>query len=187
MQKILNHFGCVKFRILVENWNIHEANFFPISLVDTCWLETFFLNARLSVDKKSPNSHYFYRNLGNCLTFMCSSPNDKYNLSYSKTWHSRTRQLRTWFLCFSCCSFLAFWGAENHVFYVAPFRSTSYVLKSFGCLEISNRGSKEIKPKNSCGCYFKLSNWNYRYSYTYKRVRVHYESQFHMRSLNFIV
>jgi len=44
--------------------------------------------------------HYSYWNLGNILTFMCSPPNDKYNLSYPKTQHSWKRKLHNWFLCF---------------------------------------------------------------------------------------
>ena len=79
---------------------------------------------------------------------MCSPPNDKYNLSCSSTQHSRKRQLRTWFLCFSWCSFFAFCGVEKQIFHIAPFRSTSYVLKSFGCLELSNRESNGNKGKN---------------------------------------
>ena len=79
---------------------------------------------------------------------MCSSPNDKYNLSFSRTQHSRKRKLRTWFLCFSLYSFLAFWGAEKQLFHIAPFRSTSYVLKSLGFLEVSKRVSNWNKGKN---------------------------------------
>ena len=89
-------------------------------------------------------SIYSYWNLGNRLTFMCWQPNNKYNHSYSRTQNSRIRKLRTWFLCFVWCLFLAFWGAENHVFNNIPFRSRSYVIKSFAYLEVSNR----------------VSNWN---------------------------
>ena len=65
------------------------------------------------------------------------------------TWrhNSNKHQLRTLFLFFSWCSFFAFWGAENHVFHIAPFRSTRYVLKSFRFMDVSNRVSKwnEVK------------------------------------------
>jgi len=91
-------------------------------------------------------SDYSYWNLGKLLTFMCSPSNNKYNRSYSSTQHSRKRKLHTWFLRFVWCSFFAFWGAENHVFPILPFISRSNVLKSFGCLEVSN-------------C---VSNWNKR-------------------------
>ena len=47
--------------------------------------------------------------------------------------------LCTWFLCFSWFSFFAFWGAEEHVFHIAPFSPTRYVLKSFRYLEVRNR------------------------------------------------
>jgi hypothetical protein len=79
---------------------------------------------------------------------MCSPPNDKYNLSYSRNQHSRKRQLRTWFLCFSWSSFFAFWGTVKQLFHIASFRSTSYVLKSFGCLEVSNSVSNRNKVKH---------------------------------------
>ena len=122
-EKIFNFFKCVEVRILVEKCNIYEAHIFPRSLVNTCWLETtsLWLNTPLSVNKKFSYSQYFYWNLGNLLTFMSSPHNDKYNLSYSRTQHSRKRQLRTWFLCVSWCSFFAFWGAENNFFTLLQF------------------------------------------------------------------
>ena len=39
-KKILNYFGCVAFRFLVQKWNIYEAHIFPRSLLETCWLES---------------------------------------------------------------------------------------------------------------------------------------------------
>jgi len=39
-KKILNTFECVEFRILVEKWNVYEGHIFPISLLQTCRLET---------------------------------------------------------------------------------------------------------------------------------------------------
>jgi len=122
---------------------------FPEVIRQTFWLETtsLCLNKRLS-DKKSPHSHYFYCNLGIRLTFMCSPANDKFNLSYSRTQHSRKRQLLTWFLYFNWYSFFAFWGPEKQLFHNTPFSSTNNVLKSFGCLEVSNRVSNWKKSKN---------------------------------------
>ena len=79
---------------------------------------------------------------------MWSPLNDNYNLSYSRTQHSRKRPLRTWFLCFSWCSCFAFWGPEKQLFHNAPFRTTSYVLKSFGYLDVSNSVSNRNKGKN---------------------------------------
>ena len=90
------------------------------------------------------NSYYSYWNLDNRLTFMCSHPNNNNNHSYSRTQNSRKTNLHTWFLGFFLSSFFAFWGAENNVFNILPFRSRSYVLKIFGYLEVSNR----------------VSNWN---------------------------
>jgi len=76
-----------------------------------------------------------------------------------------------------------------HVFHIAPFRTTSYVLKGFGCLEVSKRISNWNKFKISFSwCrYFKYANWKYQYSYTNECDRVYYESQLHMRSVNLIV
>ena len=56
--------------------------------------------------------------------------------------------LCTWFLCFSWFSFFAFWGAEEHVFHIAPFSPTRYVLKSFRYLEVRNRVGIWNKVKN---------------------------------------
>ena len=47
--------------------------------------DLFVCKYQLSVNKKFPNSHYFYWNLANRLTFICTAPYDKYNLSYSKS------------------------------------------------------------------------------------------------------
>jgi hypothetical protein len=103
---------------------------------------------------------------------MCSPPNDKYNFSYSKYWNSRKRQLRTWFLCFSCCSFFGFWWAEKHVFPIAPFRSTSYVLKSFGCLEVSKRVTNWNKCKKLILVLSILEIWKLEISvFIYKLMR----------------
>ena len=81
-KKILIYFESVEVRILAEKWNIYEAHIFPMSLVQTCWLETttLCLHTRLSV-KNISNSHTFYCNLGNRLTLMCSPPNDKCYIS----------------------------------------------------------------------------------------------------------
>jgi len=80
---------------------------------------------------------------------MCSPRNEKYNLSYSKTLLSIKCLLRTWFLCFSWFSFFVFWGAEKHVFHIVPFRPNRYVLKSFRCLEGSNRVRNWNNVKNN--------------------------------------
>jgi hypothetical protein len=79
---------------------------------------------------------------------MCSPRNDKYNPPYSKNWLSIKSRLRTWFFCFSWLNFFAFWGAEKHVFHISPFRPTKYVLNSFTCLEVSNRGRNWNRVKN---------------------------------------
>jgi len=61
-EKKLNPIVCVEFRILVEKWNVYEGHIFPRPLLQTCRLETtsLCLNTRVLVNKKFPNSHYFY-------------------------------------------------------------------------------------------------------------------------------
>ena len=58
-------------------------------------------------------------------------------------------RLRAWFFCFSWFSYFAFWGAEKRVFHIVPFSPTRYVLKSFRCLEVSNRVTNWNKVKNN--------------------------------------
>jgi len=82
------------------------------------------------------------------VNLFCSFPKFHANLSF--LWgqhHSRKRKLHTWFLCFGWCSFFDFWGADNHVFHILAIRSRSYELKSFVCLEVSNRVSNWNKSK----------------------------------------
>jgi len=43
--------------------------------------------------------------------------------------------------------FFTFWGAEKYVFHIAPLRITSYVIKSFWCVELSKRVSYWNKIK----------------------------------------
>jgi hypothetical protein len=57
--------------------------------------------------------------------------------------------LRSWLLFFSWFSFFVFRGAEGHVFHIVPFRTTRCVLKSFRCLEFSNRVRNWNKFKNN--------------------------------------
>ena len=63
-EKSLNPFVCVEIIILVEKWNVYEFHIFPRPLLKTFSLETtsLCLNTRLFVNKKFPNSHYFYWN-----------------------------------------------------------------------------------------------------------------------------
>ena len=51
-------------------------------------------------------------------------------------------------LCFNWFYFFAFWGDEDHVFHIAPFPTTRYVLKSFRYLEVRNRVRDWNKVKN---------------------------------------
>jgi len=61
-KKILTPFVCVEIRILVEKWNVYESHIIPRPSQHTCRLETtcLCLNTWLVVNKKFPNSHYFF-------------------------------------------------------------------------------------------------------------------------------
>ena len=83
-------------------------------------------------------------------TVYCAPPQMKSIIFHTGILITRKLQLPTWFFCFSWCPFFAFLRAEKHVFHIAPFRSTSYELKSFRCLEVSNRVSNWNKGKNLC-------------------------------------
>ena len=50
---------------------------------------------------------------------------------------------------FQLIFFFAFWGAENHVFHIVPFRPKRYALKRFRCLVVSNRVRNWNKVKNN--------------------------------------
>ena len=72
-KKILNYFGKLEFRILVEKLIIYEAHIYPMLLVQTCWLETasLCLNSQLSVNKKFSNYNCFYWYLVIRFNFKC--------------------------------------------------------------------------------------------------------------------
>ena len=97
---------------------------------------------------------------------MCPPRNDKYNPSFSKTKLSIKSLLFTWFLWFNWFSFFAFWGAEKHVFHIAPFRPRRYVLKSFRYLEVRNRVRNWNKEKTSFSWSrnWNYSNWKYQFN-----------------------
>jgi len=61
-KKILKYFVVVEIRIVVEKWIVYEGHILPRTLLQTCRFEktTLCLNTGLLVNKKFPNSHYFY-------------------------------------------------------------------------------------------------------------------------------
>ena len=63
-KKIINPFVCVEVRILLEKWYVYGGHIFPMPLLLTCRLEmtSLCLNTQILVNKKFPNSHYFYWN-----------------------------------------------------------------------------------------------------------------------------
>ena len=93
-------------------------------------------------------SHYTYCNLSKLFTFNWSplmtsiifhirGPKNQEDVCYIIEFHFSTD-----------VHFFAFCGAENHVFHIFPIRSRSYVVKGFGCMEVSNRVSNWNKRKN---------------------------------------
>ena len=86
-------------------------------------------------------------NLGKRFHFFVPTLNIKYNLSYSSNLHPRKRQLRTFFYISGDDHCSQFWRAEMQLYHNAPFRTTYYVLISFGILEVSNLVSNWNKGK----------------------------------------
>ena len=107
------------------------------------------------------NSHYFYWNEGNRFTFRYSLPNGKYTLSYSKP---NTQEKASYILRYhnKMMNIFAFLRSWNHVIHIASFRSTRYLIKSFGCFQFSKRVSNWNKSKIHiyCGRNFKYYNRN---------------------------
>ena len=129
-------------------------------------IDLFVFTYTVTFKQKFPNSHYFFFNYCKRLTVMCAPRNDKYIPSFSKTKLSIKCLLCTWILCFSSFSFFAFWGAEKHVFPIAPFWPTRYVLKGFRYLEVRNRLGywNKVKTSFSWGRNYNYANWKYQYS-----------------------
>ena len=128
-EKILNPFVFVDVRILVEKWNIYKAHIFPRPLPQTCRLETtsLCLNSRVRVNK---NFHILITILKLMSSFfLCVHP-----VMWSIILHTRRPNCQykvcytPCYLRFSWFSFFEFWGAEKHVFHIAPSRPSRYVL-----------------------------------------------------------
>ena len=79
---------------------------------------------------------------------MCSPRNKRYNPSQSKTQQWIKSLLRIWFL-FQLNLFFRILRSWKALFHIVPFRSTSYVLKCFRCLEENNRVRNWNKVKNN--------------------------------------
>ena len=109
--------------------------------------ELFVFKYSVTWRQKINNFSFFYWNCCKQLSFICSHRNDKYNPSYLMNSLSINSLLRIWFLGFSWFSSFAFWGTEKHFFHIFPFRPTRYVLKSYRCLDVSNRVRKWNKFK----------------------------------------
>ena len=120
----LNYLGCVPARILVEKWNIYiyiyiyiyNAHIFPLSLAQTCWLETTSLciYSRLRVNKNFQILIIFIK-INVTLLLLCAHPLMTSIIIHTRRPNTKKHQLSTWFLNFSWCSFYAFCGAENNV------------------------------------------------------------------------
>ena len=105
------------------------------------------LNTQLRVKKIFQFLHYFYWNLGNPLTFMCSP------LMTSIIFNPQTTNTQENFIYVLDFYVLA----DNHIphfeelkgmFFTYFHCSTSYVLKRFGCFDVHNRLSNWNKHKN---------------------------------------
>ena len=159
----------MEVRYLVENWNIYDAHNFKRSLLKKCSSEStaLCLHTRFRVNKKFPNSHYFFKiNIKFCL--LCS------HLVMTSTFLLSRRPNCQSKACYAFGSYvsadfffriLRSWKARFHI---APFRTTRYVLKRFRYLVVRNRVRNWNKVKNSysCGRNFNYTNWKYQYSYT---------------------
>ena len=147
-KKIFNILECVEVRILVEKWNRYEEHIFRNSLVQTCWMETTSscLNIRLILNKNFQTLIIFIE------IKVTVSLLDNQHLMTSIIFRTRSLTLKkkpfTYlvFMFQQMCIF-RIWGVEEHVFHITSFRPTSYVIKIFGCFDVSKRVSNWNKIK----------------------------------------
>ena len=140
----------MEVRILVEKWNMYEAHNFPRSLVQISWLLTTSLciNTRLSVKKFQ--ILIIFSEISVTVWLLCAHP-----LMTSIIFHTlrlNTQENVSYVLGFYVTAddfFSPFFGAKKHVFHIAPFRPTIYVLKIFGFFEVSKRETNWINSKFS--------------------------------------
>jgi len=107
----------------------------------------FVFKTLFGVKEYFPHCLLFIKFYESVFTFKALPPNENYKLWLSGNLCLTKRQFRTWSLSLSGCSFSVFWRAEKHLFLIAPFCVTRYVLNNFGCLEDSNREALWIKSK----------------------------------------
>ena len=165
-KKILNFFVCVEVRFFGEKWNIYEAHIFPRPLLQTCRLKTTSLcsNTRLRVNKNFEILIILIElNVNVCV--LCAHP-----VMTSIILHTRRRNCSKnvyYALGFYVLAdfFFAFCGAEKHVFHIATFSPTRYVLKGFRYLEVTKRVRdwNKVKISYSWGPNFNYANWKYQY------------------------
>ena len=97
--------------------------------------------------KKNYKSLYFYWNFGN-RWILCAHPLLT-NLILD-TRRPNNQEIVSYVLDYEVSAdvpIFAFWRAEKHVFHIVLFRSTSCVLRCFGCLEVNNSVSHWNKAK----------------------------------------
>ena len=135
------------FRIFVEKWNIYETQICQRSLLQTCSLETIFrLHNRLGVNKNFQFLIIFIEiNVNVCL--LCV-----HHVMTSIILHTPRSNCKKK-VCYALgfmfhLIFFRILGAEKHVFHIAPFRPTRYVLKSFRYLDVTNPVRNRNKVKN---------------------------------------
>ena len=155
-KKNIISFVCLEVINLVVKWNVYEDHIFPRPLLQTCRLDTtsLCLNTRLTVNKKFPNSHYFY-----WINVNVSLLRD-HHIMKSIILHTRRTFIKKYVthlvFRFQLIFFFAIWGDEKHVFHIVPFRPLRYALKSLKCLEVSNRIRNWDKVKNNIYVMSKL-------------------------------
>jgi hypothetical protein len=177
---------CLEDSNSVSNWNKRWNLFYASSIFQICQMEipVFITKFMLIICIFS----LFFGKLGKLLTFMCSALIDKYKF------HSRgpnTQEIVSYLLIFTfrLLFFFRILISWNHLFHIAPFHSSSYVLMILVCLEVSNRvwnwnEGKKLIFVDSIPQVFQLE---IPISYTNLFLWTHYESEFHMGSVYLIV
>ena len=148
----------VFFRKVKYIWKSHFSE--VISTIMLIGNDFLVFKYRLRVNKDIQNL-YIFIDIKVTVWLLCAHPLMTSKILHTWRPNSIKRQLRNWFMCFSWCSYFAFWGAEKHVFHFASFRTTMYVLHCFRCLEISNRVTNRNKVKNLIfvGSILQISEW----------------------------
>ena len=139
----------MEVRYFVEKKNIYDAHIFTRSLVQTCSLEStsLFLHTRLRVNKKFPNSHYFFFEININVWMLYSQIVITSIILHSRRPNCQKKSVMHLVFMFPLIFFriLRSWKARFSHRSISPPR---YVLKRFRYLEVINRVRKWNKVKN---------------------------------------